>query len=81
MLGITEPEKVEDTTEQTTITIASIKYIDIDGNTYIYLIDTENNIFKAKASDNENMLLLKDGDKVELNHSDSKIISCVKIEE
>ena len=81
MLGITEPEKVEDTTEQTTITIASIKYIDIDGNTYIYLIDTENNIFKAKASDNENMLLLKEGDKVEINHSDSKITSCVKIEE
>ena len=81
MLGITEPEKVEDTTEQTTITIASIKYIDIDGNTYIYLIDTENNIFKAKASDNENMLLLKEGDKVELNHSNSKIVSCVKIED
>ena len=80
MLGITEPEKVEDTTEKTTITIASIKYIDIDGNTYIYLIDTENNIFKAKASDNENMLLLKEGDKVEINHSDSKIISCIKIE-
>lgn len=81
MLGITEPEKVEDTTEQTTITIASIKYIDIDGYTYIYLIDKENNIFKAKASDNENMLLLKEGDKVEINHSDSKITSCVKIEE
>ena len=80
MLGITEPEKVEATTEKTTITIASIKYIDIDGNTYIYLIDTENNIFKAKASDNENMLLLKEGDKVEITHSDSKIISCIKIE-
>ena len=80
MLGITEPEKVEATTEKTTITIASIKYIDIDGNTYIYLIDTENNIFKAKASDNENMLLLSEGDKVEITHSDSKIISCIKIE-
>ena len=81
MLGISEPEKVEDETEQTTITVASVKYIDIDGNTYIYLIDTENNIFKAKAGDNEDMLLINDGDKVEINHSGSKIISCTKVEE
>ena len=81
MLGISEPEKVEDETEQTTITVASVKYIDIDGNTYIYLIDTENNIFKAKAGDNEDMLLINEGDKVEINHSGSKIISCTKVEE
>ena len=81
MLGISEPEKVEDETEQTTITVASVKYIDIDGNTYIYLIDTENNIFKAKAGDNEDMLLINEGDKVEINHSGSKITSCTKVEE
>ncbi len=82
ILGITpEPEQTEDETEQATITIASIKYIDIDGNTYIYLIDTENNIFKAKAAENENMLLLSEGDKVQITYSGSKLVSCEKIEE
>lgn len=67
-LGIESNEKIDESKE-TTITIASIKYIDIDGNTYIYLIDTKNNIFKAKASTNENMLLLNTGDKVKIKYS------------
>ncbi len=79
MLGINEPEVPADEMKTLTVTIASVKYIDIDGNTYIYLIDTENNIFKAKASEHENMLLLEAGDIVELSFSDSKILSCKQI--
>jgi hypothetical protein len=57
----------------------SIKYIDIDGNTYIYLIDTEENIFKAKVSANEHMLLLNVGDQVEITYSGTNIISCKEV--
>ena len=71
-----EAEAVEDIS----VTIADIKYIDIDGNTYIYLIDTEDNIYKAKAAENENMLLLKSGDKVRLTCSGKVITSCEKTE-
>lgn len=78
-LGIESDEITEDIKEKT-ITIESIKYIDIDGNTYIYLIDSDNNIFKAKASANENMLLLNVGDKVKLSSSGKTIISCEKID-
>ena len=77
-LGIESGEAITDKKEAT-VTIASIKYIDIDGNTYIYLIDTDNNIFKAKASDNETMLLLNEGDKVKLSYYNNIIISCEKI--
>ena len=70
-----EPEKLTDVT----VTIASVKYIDIDGNTYIYLIDTDNNIFKAKAADHERMLLLSEGDIVEISHSEGNIVKCEKI--
>ena len=76
MLGISEVQTPTDEAKNVTVTIASVKYIDIDGNTYIYLIDTENNIFKAKASEHENMLLLEAGDTVELSCSGSKILSC-----
>ena len=71
-------KRIQDKTEQITSKISDIKYIDIDGNTYIYLIDEKNNIFKAKASAHEEMLLLEKGDTVELTCNGSKIISCTK---
>lgn len=79
MLGISEIRTPNEETKNITVTIASVKYIDIDGNTYIYLIDTENNIFKAKAAEHENMLLLEPGDTVELSCSGSKILTCKQI--
>ncbi|MBQ7837978.1 MAG: hypothetical protein IJ395_05090 [Clostridia bacterium] len=79
MLGISEVQTPTDEMKNVTVTIASVKYIDIDGNTYIYLIDTENNIFKAKASEHENMLLLEAGDTVELSCTGSKILACKQI--
>ncbi len=77
-LGI-ESNGVTDEVQEKTVTIASIKYIDIDGNTYIYLIDKDNSIFKAKASANEEMLLLNVGDKVKITYSENTILSCKKI--
>ena len=47
-------------TDSATITIADIKFADIDGNTYIYLITDANEIYKAKISSHEDMLLLID---------------------
>ena len=79
MLGISEVQTPTDEAKNVTVTIASVKYIDIDGNTYIYLIDTENNILKAKASEHENMLLLEAGDTVELSCTGSKILACKQI--
>lgn len=80
MLGISEIQSPAVETEKVTVTIASVKYIDVDGNTYIYLIDTENNIFKAKAAEHENMLLLEAGDTVELSCQGSKILTCKQID-
>ncbi len=77
-LGIDSDEITEDVKEKT-ITVSSIKYIDIDGNTYIYLIDSDNNIFKAKASTNENMLLLNAGDKVKISYFGNTITLCEKV--
>ncbi len=79
ILGIGGTEH-PDESETVNITISSIKYIDIDGNTYIYLIDTEDNIYKAKAAQHENMLLLNQGDKIMLTHSNGNIIECKKAE-
>ncbi len=77
-LGI-DNEVIPDNVTETEITVADIKYIDIDGNTYIYIIDGKDNIFRAKAGTNENMLLLRSGDRVKITHSGKNIISCEKV--
>ena len=77
-LGI-ESDDIPDDIKEKTIVIASIKYIDIDGNTYIYLIDGNNDIFKAKASTHEQMLLLNVGDEVKISYAANTITSCEKI--
>lgn len=63
------------------ITIAAIKYIDIDGDTYIYLIDGEGNLFRAKAADHEEMLLLNEGNTVRLTAFGKEIESCIILPE
>ncbi len=75
LLGI-DTADLPDNTEEKSVTVSDIKYIDIDGNTYIYLIDTDNNIYKAKAADFEKMLLLKIGDKVTITVNGNIITYC-----
>ena len=41
--------------------------------------NTKNNIYKAKAAEHEDMLLLSVNDKVELGLSGTKIMTCNKI--
>lgn len=77
MLGV--EDKKDDVVEEVTnieAIIADIKYIDVDGNTYIYLISEDGKIYKAKASAHEEMLLLKAGDKVKLEITGNLISKC-----
>ncbi len=74
LLGINGSENPVGETAEVTITIKAIRDVVIDGNTYIYLIDSSDNIFKAKVSTHEDMLLLKVGDKIVITCSDSSII-------
>lgn len=76
LLGINEADISSGEIKEIPVTVASVKYIDIDGNTYIYVIDTEDNIYKARAAENENMLLLEKGDKAVLSVSGSVIVGC-----
>ena len=78
LLGIDAP--VADGNEGTAaaITIASIHHIVIDGDTYIYLADAEGHLYKAKAADHEEMLLLKQGDTVDVTLSGNVILTCKK---
>ena len=64
-----DTEETVTATDEADITIAQIKYIDVDGNTYIYLIDADGNLYKAKAKNHESMLLLNKGDTVHISYA------------
>lgn len=63
---------------ETNLTITDIKYIDINGNTYIYLISENDTLYRAKAASHEDMLLLKEGDNVHIAYSGKDIVTCEK---
>lgn len=79
LLGIEDTEEEPDSVEAVQVKISSIKYIDIDGNTYIYLISDSGALYKAKAASHEEMLLLNEGDTVELSCNGNNIISCKEV--
>lgn len=81
ILGIEKADDVnvsEMETESITLHIKAIKSAVIEGNTYLYLISDEDELFRAKASEHEDMLLLEAGDTVNIKHYGSKIVSCEK---
>lgn len=72
------PEEPLAATDEAVIRIQDIRYITIDGNTYIYLIDDKDSLYRAKASEHEEMLLLQAGDTAAVTYTGKEIVTCVK---
>ena len=68
----------DSTAETVTVTIAAIRHVVIDGNTYVYLADADGNLYRVKAADHEEMLLLSEGDTVTLTCIGKEIQACEK---
>lgn len=66
----------EDTTEKEDVTfvISIIKYVDIDGDTYVYMGTEDGTIYKALFADNEELLFAKEGDTIEGTVSDGLLM-------
>ena len=76
-----EADPLPDPTETTvTFDITAIEHIVIDGNTYIYLFGDGGNLYRAKAADHEEMLMLQVGDNVTLTVIGKEIQTCAKAE-
>lgn len=75
LLGIDAPDAPQGDTAEVTVKLAAIHSIVVDGDTYFYLVDTEDNIYKAKAADHERLLLVKKGDTLTLTHSGGVVLS------
>ena len=49
---------------EATFAIASIQYVDIAGDTYVYLEGSDGNVYRQKFADNENLIFFRNGDNV-----------------
>lgn len=59
---------------ETEITITKMQTIDNNGNTYLYIVDQNNNIYNAKYTDVLDMLLVNVGDTVKLRIYEDKFL-------
>lgn len=62
-LGIEVEEKTEEPEDKLPVefTVSEIRYIDVEGNTWVYLTTAEGVIFKQPFAENEKLLLIKEG--------------------
>lgn len=66
----------DDTSVESTpveFTIFVIQYVDVDGNTYVYMGTADGKVYKALFKDNEQLLFAKVGDTVKGSESDGKL--------
>ena len=78
LLGIDTPDQPADETATATVTIAAIHQIVVDGDTYFYLVDTQENIYRAKAASHPKMLLVNPGDKLTLTLNGDLVVEWKK---
>ena len=62
--SVKEQEEENLVTENYTFVIAEIRYVEIDGNTWVYLLAEDGALYKAKFADNEGLIYLNAGDEV-----------------
>ena len=67
-------------TDTASIVIADIKYIDINGNTYVYLIDENQQIYRQKVALNDALLFLQVGDHLNIAYNGKELVSFEKLE-
>ena len=76
-----EEEIIEDTLIKKEIKIKNINEVVISGNTYYYLIDTENNKYKVSINVSDNLPFLSNNDIINIGYynSNEEIIEIIKI--
>ncbi|MDO4459537.1 MAG: hypothetical protein Q4C42_05565 [Clostridia bacterium] len=75
LLGINSDNASVEADGEYTIIVKAIRYIDIEGNTYIYLVDENDSIYRAKAADHEELIPITEGEIITIICSGKEILS------
>ena len=69
-----------DSVEEKTITVVQLSYVNISGDTYVYIKDADENIYKASIAVNEKILpFLNQGDVVTVKYTKGELNSVMEI--
>ncbi|MBE5957479.1 MAG: hypothetical protein E7254_01260 [Lachnospiraceae bacterium] len=52
--------------------VASIRYIDLSGDTYCYITDGEGSVYKQLFAENESLIFIKEGDMLNVTYEESE---------
>ncbi|MGN0438274.1 MAG: hypothetical protein ACI4F4_07080 [Lachnospiraceae bacterium] len=58
----------EDLSKQ--ISIETIRYVDMNGETFVYIMDKQGNVYKQAFADNEALIFLKEGDRITVHYEE-----------
>lgn len=61
---ITNDKTVAEDTSSKRITVQDIKYIALEGETYVYITDTTGGVYKQSFAEDETLILIQQGDKI-----------------
>lgn len=54
------------------ITISDVQYVYVDGNTYVYITDTNGDVYKQNFAENENLIFIHKDDKITVYYTESE---------
>ena len=81
--GIETSQKEEDLAElyrMSQITVKDIKYVNVDGETVVYITDTEGNVYKQMFSSDETFVFIQVNDKITIYYEENEEIGIRQIE-
>lgn len=55
-------DEQKENAEEVTFTVSVLQYVDVDGNTFVYMGTEDGKVYKAKFASNEDLLFVKAGD-------------------
>lgn len=80
--GIAQASGVEKSEKSKLIDIDTIRYVNMNGDTVVYISDTQGNVYKQTFAENEALIFLKEGDHITVYYeeSDSQIYNMTAYE-
>lgn len=81
--GIETSQKQEDLVElyqMVQITVKDIKYVNVDGETVVYITDTDGNVYKQYFSSDETLVFIQVNDKITIYYEENEETSIRQIE-
>lgn len=70
--GISQAGTMEESGQSKRINIDTIRYVDVSGDTWVYITDTQGNAYKQAFSENESLIFLKEGDQVMVYYEENE---------